>query len=243
MQVYREIPVITNQVRGRPAELVGIVSVAEEWTVARHKERAEGVISSLPDDVPFVLDGGTGMYLNAIVLDVPLAPKAPPEVRAKAEEMAAGADNPRRAAREIELRLTGASERGSIWSGRPRYDAIFVYLRPQREHLDRNIQARSSKIVREGREEAKKLSESGIYLNLSVREAIGVKEMLLLSSGQISPQEAEETIARRTRRLARRQTRWFDKLTRSLPNETHTLITESAADPNIVHTIHDIIGT
>src|SRR3712207_5864179 len=37
MQVYRELPVITNQSRSRPAELVGIVSVTEEWTVARHK--------------------------------------------------------------------------------------------------------------------------------------------------------------------------------------------------------------
>ena len=32
MQVYRELPMITNQARGRPAELVGIVSVTEEWT-------------------------------------------------------------------------------------------------------------------------------------------------------------------------------------------------------------------
>ena len=44
MQVYREIPRITNQARGRAAELAGMVSVAEEWTVARHKMSAEAII-------------------------------------------------------------------------------------------------------------------------------------------------------------------------------------------------------
>src|SRR3712207_8294265 len=99
MQVYREISTITNQARRRPAELVGIVSVTEEWTVARHKERAEEVVSSLSFDTPFVLDAGTGMYLNALVLDVPLAPKLPREVRNEAKKLAIGAENPRREAR------------------------------------------------------------------------------------------------------------------------------------------------
>ncbi|MBD0356870.1 MAG: hypothetical protein ICV57_06785, partial [Rubrobacter sp.] len=37
MQVYREVPIITNQIRTRPAEIAGIVSVADAWTVARHR--------------------------------------------------------------------------------------------------------------------------------------------------------------------------------------------------------------
>jgi tRNA dimethylallyltransferase len=242
MQVYREIPMITNQARERPAELAGIVSVAEEWNVASHKQRAYASISSLPEEVPFVLDSGTGMYLNAILLDIPLAPKVPPEIRVRAEEMASGAANPRRAAREIELVTSGARERGAIWSGEPPYEITLVYLRPQRLDLDHNIKTRSSRIVREGQQEAKDLAESGIVPNPSVREAIGVKEMLLYVSGNISREEAEETIATRTRRLARRQIRWFDKLARSLPKETSTLIVEGARDLNIRHIMHDIIG-
>lgn len=241
MQVYREIPVITNQARGRPAELAGIVSVAESWTVASHKQRANTLISSLPAEVPFVLDSGTGMYLNAILLDIPLAPKVSPEIRIRAEEMTAGADNPRRAAREIELSMSGIRERGSIWSGEPAYDITLVYLRPQRLDLDHNIKARSSRIVREGQREAKELAESDVVPNPSVHEAIGVKELLLYVSGQISREETEETIATRTQRLARRQIRWFDKLARSLSKETSILIVEEARDPNIMHIMHDII--
>ncbi len=70
--------------------------------------------------------------------------------------------------------------------------------------------------------------------------------MLLHVSGSISREEAEETIATRTRRLARRQIRWFDKLARCLPNETSTtLIVEEARDLDVKHIRHimpDIIG-
>ncbi|MDQ3910557.1 MAG: hypothetical protein M3305_01980, partial [Actinomycetota bacterium] len=105
MQVYKELPVITNQARRRPAELVGIVPVTEEWTVARHRDRAEEIIEAT--EMPFVLDAGTGMYLNAIILDVPLAPKVSQEIRTQAAEITVGAQNPRRAARAKELKLTG----------------------------------------------------------------------------------------------------------------------------------------
>jgi tRNA dimethylallyltransferase len=241
MQVYREIPTITNQTRVRPAEMVGIVSVAEEWTVARHKERAEGLIGSLPASLPFVLDAGTGMYLNALIWDLSLAPKVPPHTRAEAERLAlaSGAENPRREARRLELELAGAQRRGSIWEGALRYDAAFVYLCPERIELDQNIRARSSRIVREGVEEAERLLESGIEPNPSVRQAIGVKEMLLHVSGDLSAGEAQEKISARTRRLARRQIRWFDKLANSLPETTTLLAVEDPQDQRLMHFMHD----
>lgn len=248
MQVYREIPRIANQARERPAELVGVASVTEEWTVARHKMSAETITGSLPEELPFVLDAGTGMYLNAIVLDVSLAPKVPREVRAEAEKLAAAAENPRREARRLELELSGTSERGSIWGGSPRYDLTLAYLRPPRQDLDCNILARSSKIVRDGVEEAKRLEESGIVPNPSVRGAIGVKEMLLHNAGDLSAEQAEEAIATRTRRLARRQIRWFDKLSRTLQthrpaNETpaRVVVLENPDQNKAMNSMHDIM--
>lgn len=251
MQVYREIPAITNQARRRPAELVGIVPVAEGWSVARHKKCAEALVNAL--DVPFVLDAGTGMYLNALVLDVPLAPAAPPQLRAEAQSLASGAENPRRAARAAELELMGAPERGSIWSGRLRYDAAFVYLRPPRAVLDASIAARSDGILRKGVPEAEellRLTDDGHPPNPSVREAVGVKETMLLASGRIPREEARARINARTRRLARRQMRWFDKLARTLQTRhqggDRVLVAEGAADAQrragLWHTMHDIIG-
>ncbi len=247
MQVYWEVPLLTNQVRARAAEMVGIVSVAEEWTVAHHKDRSEAVISSLDPAVPFVLDAGTGMYLNAMLLDIPLAPRAPAEVRAKAEKLAVNATNPRREARRLELDLTGAPKRGSIWGAREgvmKYDATFLYLRPERSELDQNIAIRSAKISRDGLQEAKHLLESGIVPNPSVRTAIGIKEMILVASGELPTNQAEEDISTRTRRLTRRQIRWFDKLIRNLPDTTPLIILntpKNASDPGIKHLMHDIL--
>lgn len=181
------------------------------------------------------------MYLNALVLDVPLAPKVPWEVRVEAEKLATRAENPRREVRRRELELVGAPERGSIWGGDLRYDTAFVYLRPTRECLDRNIRERSAKIVREGVEEAKRLRGPSLEPNPSVREAVGLKEMLLHAGGCLSSDEAQEAIATRTRKLARRQIRWFDKLVRHLPNTTPFLVAENVADVRISHTMYDIM--
>jgi tRNA dimethylallyltransferase len=244
VQVYEEIPLITNQARTRPAEMVGIVSVDEEWSVVRHKERAERMIASLDTGVPFVLDAGTGMYLNTLVLDVPIAPKAPRSVRVEAQRLAADAENPRREARKRELGLLGAPERGSIWEGNLRYDATFVYLRPSRDELDRNIRTRSYKISCEGAEEARRLENlknCGTTPNPSVRGAIGVREMLLHASGAISRVQAEEAIGSRTRKLARRQIRWFDKLARSLSDRSSVLVADSVDEEGVKHLIHDMI--
>ncbi|PLS85941.1 MAG: hypothetical protein CYG60_09890 [Actinobacteria bacterium] len=241
MQVYREIPETTNQRRERPAELVGISSVEDEWTVALHKERAEGLIADLAEGLPFVLDAGTGMYLNAIVLGIPLAPKVPPPVREEAEKTSRGAANPRRSARAEELRLTGATERSSVWSGQPLYGSSFVYLRPPRDSLDLRIAERSASIARRGVEEGRALLKLGP--NPSVRRAVGPREMMLLAAGEISAGEAEERIAARTRRLARRQMRWFDKLMRTLPERTDKKIVEGHEGAKLKHIMHDIIGS
>ena len=245
MQVYEELPVITNQARRRPAELVGIVSVTEEWTVARHRDLAEEIIGETK--TPFVLDAGTGMYLNAIILDVPLAPKVSQDIRRKAAEISAGAQNTRRAVRAKELELARAPARGSIWDGYVRYDCAVIYLRPSTDALDAAVAKRSQKIAREGLEEAAKikvlaegelaegevaegeLAEGGANINPSVLDSIGVRELLEYLSHNITLEEATTRITTRTRRLARRQRRWFDKLARTLSGRAEITVAESPA--------------
>jgi tRNA dimethylallyltransferase len=233
MQVYKELPIITNQARRRPAELVGIVSVTQEWTVARHKARAEEIIGRT--DTPFVLDAGTGMYLNAILLEVPLAPKVDARTRRMAAGITADATNPRRASRAKELELAGAPDRGSIWEGKPRYDTAVVYLRPNTETLDTAIASRSERIVREALEEAAKLKEMGARVNASVADTIGVRELIEHLSGEITLEEAQTRITTRTRKLARRQMRWFDKLARTLKDRAEITTIENPIDMDTMH--------
>ena len=251
MQVYREIPTITNQARERPAKLVGIVPVTEEWTVARHREAAWREIEQ--SDGPVVLDAGTGMYLNAVILDVPLAPKVSSELRSQAQETvqnrAVPPPNLRRAVRHEELRLSGAPGRGSIWDGPMIFDLNILYLRPDWDTLRSAIDVRSSSVVRHGLEEARVLDEmqrAGDPPNQSVAISIGVRELVDHLRGEISIQDAEDRIATRTRRLARRQIRWFDKLSRTLQENAQgnarTVILDAQNISKIMHCMHDIMG-
>jgi tRNA dimethylallyltransferase len=242
MQVYRELPVITNQARRRPAELVGIVSVREEWTVARHKALAEEIIAK---EATFVLDAGTGMYLNAILLDLPLAPKVSTELRHLAQQAAEGESNPRRAARAKELELAGAAGRGSIWEGNLRYDTAIVYLRPERHAVDAAIDERSRRITLNGLVEAGTLREmaaAGIRISPQVMDSVGVRELYGHLSGTLSLQQAQDLIAIRTRQLARRQMRWFDKLVRTLEGRANITVVQSTEHKANLHNMHDILG-
>jgi tRNA dimethylallyltransferase len=235
MQVYRELPVLTNQARRRPAALVGIISVTEEWTVARHKALAEEIIAS---ETKFVLDAGTGMYLNAILLDIPLAPKVSTELRRRAEEMAEGEPNPRRAARAKELELAKAGGRGSIWGGDLLYD------RPERHALDAAIDERSKRITINGLEEAGKLRDmaaAGTRISPQVMDSVGVRELYAHLSGTLPVQQAQDLVSTRTRQLARRQIRWFDKLARTLEGRANINIVESTNQRGVLHNMHDII--
>jgi tRNA dimethylallyltransferase len=241
MQVYRELPIITNQARRRAAGLVGVVSVSEEWSVAAHKASVGELVAT--EDV-FVLDAGTGMYLNAVLLDFPLAPRVAPELRRRAGEASASAPNPRRAVRERELELAGAAARGSVWEGNLNYETTIIYLRPSRNAIDEAISGRSRRIARDGLGEAEILRamlSRGEKINPSVVDSVGVRELLLYLSGEITLDQAEDLIATRTRRLARRQIRWFDKLTRTLEGRASITVLE---DPKraILHYMHDIIG-
>ena len=244
MQVYSGIEKISNQARRRRAELVSVVPVTERWTVARHARATLDLVSASGTGV--VLDAGTGMYLNAVLMRIPIAPEVPDSVRAQALLASTGLANPRRASRALELELAGAPARGSIWDGEPRYDTTLLYLRPEREALDGRIAQRSARIVAGGLEEAREirtLQRDGHTINPSVIEAVGVREMLALVDGDITPDEAQEKISARTRRLARRQLRWFDKLTSTLKaiDGTRVGVAQTPADLWKLHTMHDTI--
>jgi tRNA dimethylallyltransferase len=248
MQVYREIPVISNQSRERPAELIAVTSVAENWNVARHAKAAEGILRR-DESAPFVLDAGTGMYLNAILMDVELAPRVSPELRNRAQEMVEEIEypgiNPRRAVREIELNLADAPRRGSIWDDRLRFDVNIVYLRPQKEVLADAIERRTRRILDLGIEEVAKLRESsqkGFEVTHQVRRAIGFQEINQALDGSSSLHEAGERISQRTRTLAKRQIQWFDKLADKLSTQAEVRVIHEPVSNNIKNYMRDIVG-
>jgi tRNA dimethylallyltransferase len=180
------------------------------------------------------------MYLNAIILDKPLAPRVDAKTRQLAQRITASASNPRRATRAKELELAGAEDRGSIWDGELRYETALIYLRPQRESLDAAIAKRSERIVSGGLEEAAKIKEmeqEATAINPSVADSIGVRELIGHLRGEMTLEEDQTLIAARTRKLARRQMRWFDKLARTLEGRIFAVIVESPS----LNSMHDRI--
>jgi tRNA dimethylallyltransferase len=70
---------------------------------------------------------------------------------------------------------------------------------------------------------------------------VGVRELYGHLSGTLSLQQAQDLISTRTKRLARRQMRWFDKLTRTLDGRARITVLESTKHQADLHNMHDII--
>lgn len=222
--------------------MVGIVSVTEDWTVTRHQDMGRRILAQT--DIPFVLDAGTGMYLNALLLEIDLAPKVNAGIRNRAKILSQGTLNPRRASRDIELDMAGAKKRRSIWDGDLHYETTLLYIRPDRDVLDRNIKQRSVHIIHNAIPEAEllqELSNNGDTIRPQILGAIGIREMMDLISGDLTTQEAQSRIAARTRQLARRQMRWFDKLARTISSRADIEVIANANETQALHTLHDTI--
>jgi tRNA dimethylallyltransferase len=69
-----------------------------------------------------------------------------------------------------------------------------------------------------------------------------VRELLAHLAGEASLAEARNLIAVRTRRLARRQIRWFDKLTATLRGRARMQVVEKPSQISALNYMHDRIG-
>ncbi|MCX6371840.1 MAG: tRNA (adenosine(37)-N6)-dimethylallyltransferase MiaA [Actinobacteria bacterium] len=92
MQVYRGLPIVTNQPDERQRararhHLVGFVPPQREFTVAEYAREAHAVIDDLRHDGRTVIvEGGSGLYLRAALGDLEFAAPPDPAVRAALEE-------------------------------------------------------------------------------------------------------------------------------------------------------------
>lgn len=240
MQVYREVRIASN----RPTDeemnqvahhLVGIVSVEEDFDVARFNMMARSVIGDIQsrEKVPIIC-GGTGMYMQ-ILLDglfegAPRHDGLREELleRISAEgldalyqdlreidEKAAQKIHPhdaRRIIRALEVCLTTdqkfsdqKQERQGLWNEQ---DVRVFGLRMDRSLLYQRIDWRVDQMIEQGLvEEVGKLR--GSSLSRTAQAIIGVKEITAYLNGEQSLADAVELMKKNTRNLAKRQMTWF----------------------------------
>jgi len=237
MQFYRGMDIGTAKLpvaerRGVVHHQLDTLNVTEDASVARFQESARAEIAAIDArGHRAIVVGGSGLYLRAL-LDRFDFPGTDPEVRARLEARAE-AEGPGILHRELAAldpeaarkvhprnakRIVRALEiievAGDYISSLPRHEyeapAIQIALELPYEALDERIEARVERMWASGLvDEVKRLVGEGLREGVTARRAVGYAETLAHLDGELDAEQARELIKRNTRRLARKQDRWF----------------------------------
>jgi tRNA dimethylallyltransferase len=231
MQVYRGLPILTNQ-PATPTRLVGIWDLDHEASVAEYQRLAHAAIDDVlaAGRVPVVV-GGTGLYLRAALSSLELPPAPEPgrrehwqrfydrvgpdrahELLAERDPAAAGSIHPndrRRVVRALELTEAGGSlkpARDRLWSEDTRHPSIVFGLEVPREELWRRIEERTRAMFAAGVEEEVRRALAQ-PVSATARKAMGLEDVATLPRA-----EAIEALTQRTRRYAAYQRKWMRRI-------------------------------
>jgi tRNA dimethylallyltransferase len=239
MQVYRGLPIATNQPSAEqlarvPHHLVAVVGPDEEFSVARYAGLAHAAVDdALARDRRAILAGGSGLYLRAgrgargppppadrTRLEA-LASADPAALRARlrtcdpATFAAIDNRNPRRVVRALETLRDGSEglrpARDRLWSDAGLCHATRLFcLDVDRERLRQRVEARVDEMFHRGLlDEVAALPRP---LSRTVAQAIGVREILAVLAGELTLDDARARMKARTRGYVRRQLTWMRKL-------------------------------
>ena len=242
MQVYAGLPIVTNQpdaaARARARyHLVAWASPQAEYTVAEYAERAHAVVDALLEEGrSAVVEGGSGLYLRAVLGDLAFggAPDAErrrvleerwerepealvAELRRRAPDVAARVDvrNARRVIRALEsLDEPQGAQTGELWSAGGRYAHRLFALVPDEDRaaLKERIDRRVDEMLAAGALDEVAAARAAGPFSRTAAQAIGVRELCAVLDGELSLPEAAARMKSRTRGLARRQLTWMRKL-------------------------------
>jgi tRNA dimethylallyltransferase len=237
MQFYRGMDIGTAKLpvaerRGVVHHQLDTLDVAEDASVAHFQEAARADIAAIHGrGLRAMVVGGSGLYLRALLdrFDFPgtdPAVRAVLEARAEAEgpgilhrelaelDPAAAAKIHPRNAKRIVRALEIIEVAGDYTSSLPRHEyeapALQIALELPYESLDLRIEARVERMWAGGLvEEVERLVRAGLRDGVTARRAVGYAETLAHLDGELDAAQTRELIARNTRRLARKQDRWF----------------------------------
>ncbi|HEU4942252.1 MAG TPA: tRNA (adenosine(37)-N6)-dimethylallyltransferase MiaA [Gaiellaceae bacterium] len=231
MQVYRGLPILTNQ-SSRPTELVGIWELDHEASVGEYARLAHDAVDrALAAGRTPVVVGGTGLYLRAalVELELPAAPEPGVRERWEAEYDMLGADvahellaerdpaaaarvhpnDRRRVVRALELAEAGGSlhpREERLWSTDTRHPTLVVGLDVPKDVLVERIEARTRRMFEAGvEEEVRRALEQPI--SHTARTIHGLRDI-----AELPREDAYESLVRRTARYAAYQRKWMRRV-------------------------------
>jgi len=226
MQVYRGLPILTNQV---PARLVGIWPLDHEASVAEYQRLAHAAIDEIlaAGQTPIVV-GGTGLYLRAALAELLLPPAPEPGERERWERLyddqgpdsahsrlaeldpdAAAAVHPndrRRVVRSLEL-AGRTRERDRLWTADTRHPTLVFGLDVPKDELDRRVAERTRAMF-----EAGVRAEAGRALAGPVSSTAAYAHGLSDIAEHPDDGGAIEALVARTKRYAAYQRKWMRRI-------------------------------
>ena len=242
MLVYKEPRIITSK---PPEEIreevkhhfIDIVSVEQTYDVFTYYTDATAVIKDLSaKDIPVIVCGGTGLYLEALLDGIFEGPSRDDSLRAElqkeaetkgnnylyqklqdADPQAAEKISPndlKRIIRALEVYyLSGIpisqkqKERKGLWGS---YNIKIFGLTRERGELYERINERTRQMFSQGVvREVKRLIK--LNLSISARKIIGIEEIKGALEEKYSLEEAQDVMSKNTRNFAKRQLTWFRK--------------------------------
>jgi tRNA dimethylallyltransferase len=236
MQVYRGLPVLTNQ-PVRPTRLVAIWQLDHEASVGEYAELAhQAVDEALTEGVTPLVVGGTGLYFRAALVDLDLPPAPPPGARPRFEELydklgpegahallverdpqaaeTVHANDRKRVVRALELADAGESLARSpsrLWTRETRHPTLLFGLDVSKGVLAARIEARVRSMFEHGVEEEVARAAAG-SLSSTAAQVIGLREIT-----ELPREEATAAIFRRTLQYAAYQRKWMRRIPGLVP--------------------------
>jgi tRNA dimethylallyltransferase len=230
MQVYRGLPILTNQPSG-PTRLVAIRGLDEEMSLGAFADLAHAEIDELVTAHGIaVVSGGTGLYLRAALVDLEVPPRVDPHVRERIEREVNGnraaaharlagldpaaaavvhANDRRRLVRALELAEIGQSlvaDESRLWKDATRRPTLVVGLELGADELERRIRMRTEAMFAHGVVDEVKTALQG-RLSRTADKTLGLREI-----AELAPADALERIVVRTRRYAAYQRKWMRRI-------------------------------
>lgn len=251
MQVYRELPIITGAPTAEQQvllehRLIGSISVADRYDVARHAKAAHREIDELRADGrrPIVV-GGTGLYLRAALTELDLMPpptegtrerliseleidgqEAMYERLTEQDPAVAASIKPgdaRRTLRALEALEQGESASGRdqnrLWTDETRVPTHLFALTMDRDQLYARIEARVDEMIELGARSEVIGAQS--LAGQTARQALGFSELV---------SDDVDSLKTNTRRYAKRQLTWLRKLSGAVEIDVTSADAEAVAD-------------
>ncbi|GAB6100749.1 tRNA (adenosine(37)-N6)-dimethylallyltransferase MiaA [Halanaerocella petrolearia] len=223
-----------------PHHMIDIVEPDEEFSVADFQARADDLIPKIASQEKLpMLVGGTGLYVKSLIegflfpdmetdwdfrerLEAEAEEHGTEYVHDKLKEIdptLADKLHPndlRRVIRGLEVyKQTGKTIthfKEEAKKRPPRYNAVKIGLRREREELYDRINRRVDQMMEEGLvDEVKELYNQGYDREFTSMQGLGYKELIGCFAGEYDLEEAVRLIKRNTRHFAKRQFTWFKR--------------------------------